>query len=1565
MKRSNFTFLFLFALLSFVSVNLGAQGSSCIDKVNIRVDANCGWHVDKERLGYTGTEMPQSIIYTGTGSGTPFPGTGSLTGPATGSMGPGIGLPDGGMVQYQLWSGPNGTGTMLCWGNINFEIKMTPPTETSTQMFMCGQPFPKIPEYKAGPCQADIYNITASERTEGNVCSGLQTIRTITGVTDIHGKKQTITLRIDTFIQTPLDTSMVTCPMGGPDFTNALKLRCEVLDGEYPSPDVVYDYFYALYRAQGRKVAAAENLAIQKAYPYVSKGIVPDSVINRITRNITSTVVPTKILLNGLWVIVDVVVKDTTYDTFYRDASYPLAIPLPKGVTCNLSVKCTDWQFPGCAGPDAKIMRQWQILDWCNGSVKECTQWIVVEPDDPYFTKVLGKKVTKNRDGSVDFYKMWPNKIVPVPIAPWTCAAQLQLSAMVDWSCIEDGEIAWSTTAGSIGKDLVLRGLWLGEDAVVTATLLGCHSLANPVTFTFTARPFNSIYPVPVAEDKVNVSLTGDPTGTVSPDGGVAKVFVNAIDAGSHNAGCGPVYSCLLLKEELENPVIIGGVHVSVNGKLIYHAAQCLADGVLKGKPATKLTPAIPDIPYVYCKEYVKFCCSDIGENQVALLVTNEGGRTAHSWSTVWVEDKSNPVIICRDGAIDCTDEFDPNDFKPHVREGICSDYPLDYTVVEDLDACGEGYYTIIWTNADGEVVCESDVYVRGQNNFNPYEIKWPKHYTGEYEIGVVRECELWLDADGDPVLDSKGNEQYRIVEYTGRVYMGDAFDCAEGGDTGEPVWCQAECSLVGSTFEPLEVEAADACKKIIRRWTVIDWCYWDPNTTNPDDDNDTATDNFQAVDDEWLDAYDPDQAGKWFTDWRQRYAPPAPVNYPDGIGEVTKLECEACDKTNAEADYVYFRYTSVDEDGYYTFDQVIKVIDEDAPVVDADDFVTISVTGGAQAKGDDYDDCYASEDIPASVTDMCGETDLATEGAAWWIEVYVSNEDGDKVALAKTATKFGTNVTMNSQKGTPGTYHLIVWSVRDGCGNVGTKETLIYFQDDKQPTPVCIQDLSTAIMPTSGSVEIWASDYDNGSFDNCSDVYLWFLLDSLGNPTDDLENGTLSANLNVTCDMLSELGQGETLVLGLYVTDAGDNIDFCNITLNVNGAAEVCDLNSTAAVIGGIVSLHGTEDRVESAEIALNVGAKDLTGVEGTYAFNGNAMFQSYEIAAKKNDDPLNGVTTLDLVLIQKHILRLQTLDDPYKIIAADINGNGRVAATDLADLRRLILGIISEFPSNDSWRFIDATQTFDDPENPFPFTEILSISSLGKNELDQNFIGVKIGDVNGNAIANSLISAGSRSVGRLALNIEDQSVNAGELIDVAIGSSNFDAITAYQFTMELSGLEFVGATSGAIEVSDVNFGRIDARTVTTAWHTPEGISTGDDLFTMTFRATESIELSEALAISSRITQAAAYNTNEDRLDVALEFNTIGEAGFVLLQNNPNPFDKVTRIGFELPVAGAATLTVFDVTGKTVSVMTETYNAGYNEITLTKNDLGTSGVLYYQLESGDFTATKKMILID
>ena len=83
------------------------------------------------------------------------------------------------------------------------------------------------------------------------------------------------------------------------------------------------------------------------------------------------------------------------------------------------------------------------------------------------------------------------------------------------------------------------------------------------------------------------------------------------------------------------------------------------------------------------------------------------------------------------------------------------------------------------------------------------------------------------------------------------------------------------------------------------------------------------------------------------------------------------------------------------------------------------------------------------------------------------------------------------------------------------------------------------------------------------------------------------------------------------------------------------------------------------------------------------------------------------------------------------------------------------------------------------------------------------------------------------------------------------------------------------------------------------------------------------------------------------------------------MLQNQPNPFDAQTTIGFELPEASTAVLTVYDVTGKVIKQINGDFAKGYNEVQLNKAELSATGVLYYRLDATEYTATRKMIVID
>lgn len=84
----------------------------------------------------------------------------------------------------------------------------------------------------------------------------------------------------------------------------------------------------------------------------------------------------------------------------------------------------------------------------------------------------------------------------------------------------------------------------------------------------------------------------------------------------------------------------------------------------------------------------------------------------------------------------------------------------------------------------------------------------------------------------------------------------------------------------------------------------------------------------------------------------------------------------------------------------------------------------------------------------------------------------------------------------------------------------------------------------------------------------------------------------------------------------------------------------------------------------------------------------------------------------------------------------------------------------------------------------------------------------------------------------------------------------------------------------------------------------------------------------------------------------------------FALDQNYPNPFNPVTKIQFSLPESGFTRLKIFNMLGQEVaSVVSGNLQAGLHTYSFEAQNLA-SGVYYYRLESGSFTAIKKMILI-
>jgi hypothetical protein len=91
---------------------------------------------------------------------------------------------------------------------------------------------------------------------------------------------------------------------------------------------------------------------------------------------------------------------------------------------------------------------------------------------------------------------------------------------------------------------------------------------------------------------------------------------------------------------------------------------------------------------------------------------------------------------------------------------------------------------------------------------------------------------------------------------------------------------------------------------------------------------------------------------------------------------------------------------------------------------------------------------------------------------------------------------------------------------------------------------------------------------------------------------------------------------------------------------------------------------------------------------------------------------------------------------------------------------------------------------------------------------------------------------------------------------------------------------------------------------------------------------------------------------------------NPIVPLKFVLHQNYPDPFNPGTTIKFELPGVSHVTLTVYDILGREVSVLVnERKEPGVHEVKCDGSNLA-SGVYFYRLQAGDFTQTKRLLLL-
>jgi hypothetical protein len=95
-----------------------------------------------------------------------------------------------------------------------------------------------------------------------------------------------------------------------------------------------------------------------------------------------------------------------------------------------------------------------------------------------------------------------------------------------------------------------------------------------------------------------------------------------------------------------------------------------------------------------------------------------------------------------------------------------------------------------------------------------------------------------------------------------------------------------------------------------------------------------------------------------------------------------------------------------------------------------------------------------------------------------------------------------------------------------------------------------------------------------------------------------------------------------------------------------------------------------------------------------------------------------------------------------------------------------------------------------------------------------------------------------------------------------------------------------------------------------------------------------------------------------------SVEIDDAEVLSYILEQNFPNPFNSTTYISFSIPVSGNVTLKVFDLLGNEVTTLVNRYQERGEYNVILQADNFASGIYFYPLTSGSFTASKKLILM-
>lgn len=546
------------------------------------------------------------------------------------------------------------------------------------------------------------------------------------------------------------------------------------------------------------------------------------------------------------------------------------------------------------------------------------------------------------------------------------------------------------------------------------------------------------------------------------------------------------------------------------------------------------------------------------------------------------------------------------------------------------LNSCGTGYITRKWTVYDpyayGYVSCVQTITVEGTDLDGSF-INWPKTPLD------VSGCNPNINPNALPPGYQK------------------------------PTWITPACAMIGVSYEDKVFEFGGACEKIVRTWTVIDCCNFDPYT---------------------------------------------------GYGS-------------------------------WTFNQEINVTISDVPQIICPGDIT----------AESFNCVGAYVEVP--MIEIPDSSDCSENVTVMHDSPYADNPGSD----ASGEYPVGTTV--------------VTFTADYGCWQKTMCQVKVTVTDDKAPTPYCIYGLAIALMPVDedgdgepddGMVEIWASDFDLGSYDNCGTGEVEFSFSSDVNDKSRI----------FTCD---DVGRND---IEMWVTDQDGNQNYCNTYVKVqNNEANIpdCEDNDDFSSIQGSIEAHygeiidnvhvkaiGTEHEFEVVENieqqVIETVVDSIVNAQGTviyfleidtvdvivydtvhnknfqytqsfageYKFEYLPHYNDFEIQAISLDIDEKYLNKADVMFIQDYINGDKEFT-AYQKMAADVNQDGIIDSLDVNILSQIVEGTLTWDGLDDLWHFYSTKIDMENVPDSVSCPEFCQLPDLKENQYKVNMIGFRYGDV------------------------------------------------------------------------------------------------------------------------------------------------------------------------------------------------------------------------------------------